>query len=318
MRTKVKTKKKMSPQKRKRIIKENLAGYGFIMGNVVIVCWLMIYPFCFAVKTSFQQWNPIAGGRWVGLSNYMRMFSDPIVKKAVINSLGYAFWTILGGLILCYTAAVMVRSLPNVRVRNILKFIFFIPAICNTIMVSYLWSYMVQDAGLINTVLRLLGADSTPKWFGDATWSTVLLYIIIIWSGLGYWMIIFLTRLMDIPETYYEAAKIDGAGFWGQLRHITLPLSTPVIYLYLSMALITCWQTFDIPTALNGMLVQGGFSSGYGIENCWAFPMGVIYRAAFNQMDFGYAMALGIALLIFILIIGAVNNRLSKKWVNYD
>jgi multiple sugar transport system permease protein len=128
-------------------------------------------------------------------------------------------------------------------------------------------------------------------------------------------MVVFMTGIMDIPETYYEAAKIDGAGAFQSFLRITLPLSTPIIFFYVTMALITCWGQFDMAVTLAN---NSGARGTAGPQNSLLFPAYLIYRTAFNSMDFGYSAAMGWLLTVFILLLALINNRISKRWVNYD
>lgn len=299
----------ISPVKKKRIIIENLWGFGMIGASVICILIFILYPLVFSFIISFQKWNPIRGGSFRGLSNYITVLKDNLFHTAMLNNFGYAFWTILGGFIFSFGAAVIVSTLP---IRNILRFFYFIPTICSSIMIAMVWKYLLQpQIGLINTVLRMIGISSPPNWTASALTAPIALYIIVVWVGLGYWMIVFLTNLLDIPETYYEAATIDGASVWTQFIRITIPLSSPIIFFYLTMALITCWGQFDIALMLADY-------AGPGPSNSLLFPTYLMYRTAFNSMDFGVAAAMGWMLALFIFVIAFINNRLSKYWVTYD
>lgn len=314
-----KTKQPVSHAKRKRVLVENLWGYAFVGGNVLLLLMLVFYPLCYSLNMCFQKWNPIRGGTYNNFKNFPKLLSDNLFHLSLINNAQYALWTIIGGFIISFGAAVLVKSLPSRRVRNGLRFVYFTPSICNTIMLALMWCYLFQgNNGCINAILKLFGASSFPGWLTDPTWAKVSLYWIVIWSNLGYWMVVFLTKLMDIPETYYEAARIDGADFFTCFRHITLPLSTPIIFLYLSMALITCWGQFDIPQTLassgGGMTAAGYMGPG----NALLLPTYSIYTSAFQDMNFGFAAVKGWVLIVIITVLTLINNGLSKLWVHYD
>jgi multiple sugar transport system permease protein len=306
--------KKMSPAKRKRALAENLWGYGFISVNLIWILAFTLYPLLFSLGVSFQKWNPIMGGTFIGLGNFARAVKDNLIRTAMGNNVRYAAWTILGGFVFSYGAAIAVSALP---IKKTLRFLYFIPSICSTIMVSMIWSYLLQpQTGLVNTFLKLLGVSGPPSWLSDPFWAPVCLYAIVVWANLGYWMVVFLTGLMDIPETYYQAAKIDGAGAFKRFFHITIPLTTPIIFFYLSMALITCWGQFDMAVTLASY--SGGQAGGAGPQNSLLFPASVIYRTAFASMDFGYSASMGWLLTVFILALAFANSKLSKRWVFYD
>lgn len=299
---------------------ENLWGYAFVGGSVLLIMMLVFYPLGYSFNMSFQKWNPIMGGRYIGWDNFQNILTDKLFHTALWNNAQYALFTIVGGFLLSFGAAVLVKSLPSQKFRNSLRFFYFIPSICNTIMISLMWGYMMQDTnGAINAFLSAIGISSRIGWLSDPVWAKVSLYWIVIWSNLGYWMVVFLTKLMDIPETYYEAARIDGADFFTSFRHITLPLSTPVIFLYLSMALITCWGQFDISQTLATTAAGGSAATGYmGPGNAFLLPTYSVYSSAFGDMNFGYAAAKGWVLILIIVVLTIANNSLSKLWVHYD
>lgn len=310
----------VSAAKKKQMMAENLWGYAFVGGSVLLILLLVFYPLGYSLNMSFQKWNPIMGGRYNGLENFRSILSDKLFHTSLLNNAEYALFTITGGFVLSFGAAVLVKSLPSQRFRNSLRFFYFIPSICNTIMISLMWGYMMQDSnGAINALFSALGMSLRIGWLSDPAWAKVSLYWIVIWSNLGYWMVVFLTKLMDIPETYYEAARMDGADFFTCFRHITLPLSTPVIYLYLSMALITCWGQFDTAQMLANVAAGGAAATGYmGPSNAFLLPTYSVYSSAFTDMNFGYAAAKGWVLILIIVVLSTANNRLAKFWVHYD
>ena len=298
--------------RRARTLRENLIGFGFILPGVLLILAFTVYPLFFSLRISFQRWNPIIGGTNIGLENYRGLLTDTLFKKAMTNNLWYALWTILGGFVFSYGAALLVKSL---KIRKTLRFFFFIPSICSTIMITMLWAYMLQsDIGLVNTLLRMIGISDPPNWIANSKTAPMCLYFIVVWSNLGYWMVVFMTGLLDIPDTYYEAAKLDGATGLQQLIHITLPLSTPIIFFYLSMALITCWGQFDIATT---MAMYSG-TIGTGSSNSLLMPAYLIYNYSFNSMNFGYSAAMGWGLTLFIIVLSIINNRVQRWWVCYD
>jgi ABC-type sugar transport system permease subunit len=305
----------LSPAKRKKIIVENCWGFGMISISIISILVFIFYPLIFSLVISFQNWNPVRGGSFIGVSNYIRILKDNLFHTAMTNNFKYAFWTIIGGFVFSYSAAIMVSSLPF---KGVLRFIYFIPTVCCPIMIGMIWTYLLQpQIGLVNTLLRAAGFSNPSNWLGSASTAPAILYIVVIWSGLGYWMIVFLTGILDIPDTYYEAATLDGASAWKKFIHITLPLSSPVIFFYLTMALITCWGQFDLVMTL-GSTGDRNASVGTGPGNSFLLPSYLMYQTSFRSMEFGRAAAMGWALAIFIFAISFINNRLSKLWVTYD
>ncbi len=312
-----KKKKQLSQVKKKRIRRETAWGYLFIGPGLILMFGFVLLPLAYAFFISFEKWSPFIKGTWVGLQNYTDVIKNGLFKKALLNNIGYAFWTITIGFLLEFTIAVLIRNLPNRRMRNLVRAVVFFPTVCSTVMMGMLWSYLLQpQIGMFNSVLRAIGISDPPSWLSNSTTAPIVLYGVAIWFYTGYWVIIFLTRMLEIPDELYEAARIDGAGFWTISRRITLPLCKPTIYLYLSTTLITCWAQFDLAYVLSN--VTGISSSAAGPGNSLLLPTFLIYRTAFNSMDFGGASAMGMTLLAFIALVSFINTKLSKYWVSYD
>lgn len=293
------TKRKLSKRWR-----DNIAGYGFISINLIWVLIFAAWPIYYSFKLSFLEWNPLGTSIFVGLENYREVLDDWVFGTALKNALYYALLTVPGGLIFALGLAI---ALSKIRGRVVLRVLYFVPAVCSTVAVGVLWRWMYNpDYGLINNLLSHLRIEG-PNWLGNPKWAISAISIVVVWAGAGYWMVIFLAGILGIPEVYYDAASIDGAASWQKFRYITLPLITPTIFFYLTMALITVWYQFDFIYVM----------TAGGPAQSTTMPAYVIYEAAFRDFRMGYACALAWVTFIVAFVMMGLHILLSKKWTFY-
>ena len=257
----------------------------FILGFLI---WFLL-PAAVAIWLTFYDWNMIREPIFIGLENFKEIFRD----KLFIHSLRVtAYYTIIS-VPVSLTLSFFIAMLLNSKVRGIAVFrtIFYIPSIVPAVANAVLWNFVFNtEFGLVNIVLRTIGL---PKimWLQDPEWAMPALIIMSLW-GLGSSVVIYLAGLQGIPEVLYEAAEIDGAGRWAKLRHVTVPLISPVMFFNLIMGIIGSFQVFTI-----GFLVTAG-----GPQNATLFYVLYTYRTGIQYFDMGYAAVL--AWILFFIILG--------------
>ena len=225
---------------------DRLWGWLFILIPLLFMVVFFVYPFINSIRLVFSDWNPIGGYSYIGLANLREAFRDPIFLADFGRILLYALYTVPIGLVL---AIVVAMGLQKVPLRSLWRTIYFIPMICSSAATAMIWRWCYNnESGLFNNLLRLIGIPG-QGWLTDPVWQLIAISVVTLWTGTGYWSIIFLAGLTDIPDVYYEAAKIDGASGWRMFRYITLPLLTPSILYYMVMANISVWQFFDLPSS---------------------------------------------------------------------
>lgn len=293
--------RRVSPQK----IRDNIAGWLFIAPAMLWVLVFTAYPLVYSFYLSFRDWNPLFQDEYVGLANYEALFRDAVFIQSYKNALIYAALTIPAGLIWGIAVALAVQ---NIRGRGFFRALYFLPTVTSTIAIAVFWSLIYQqDYGLLNSLLRAAGIQG-PNWLGNTSWAMLSISIVVVWAGTGFWMIVFLAGLLDIPGEYYEAAKVDGASSLQALRYITLPLLTPTIFFYLTNALISVWVQFELPFVM---------TSG-GPANSTMMPALHLYNEAWGQLRMGYASAMAWVMTAVILVLTALHFGLSRRWVRYD
>lgn len=295
-----------------RQAKENLAGFAFIGFNLVWVLVFTVYPMISSVGISFLDWNPLGSSEFVGIDNFINIFKDHYFMKALSNNVFYALTTITGGLVFAIFTALVVNNIPG---KKLFRTLFFLPTVCSAIAIGTIWMWMFEPkSGLLNMLLSIVGIEG-PKWLLTANWAPISLAVVVVWANSGFWMVIFLAALTDIPDSYYEAAVIDGATSWQYFWKVTLPLLTPTIFFYLTLALMTCWQQFDLSSNFAKL---GGMAQSTGPEDSLILPMQHIYQNAFTSLRIGYASAMSWVIALIAIGTSAINFVLAKRWVVYD
>ena len=286
--------------------REERQFFAFISPWLIGFLIFTLYPMVFSVMLVFTNMDMTGSGKFIGLDNFVRVFSeDPLFYKSLLNTLYFVLVSVPVSLI----AAFLIALLLNQKIRGVgfFRTSFYIPYITSGVAVTLLWGWIFNSQyGLVNYFLSFFGI-SGPSWLSDAKWAMPAIIIMGIWT-IGNSIIITLAGLQDIPQTLYESAEIDGASGFIKVIRITLPLITPTLYFNLIMAVIGGFQIFMQPF----ILTEGG--PNYAT---YTYMMH-IYNSGFKYSEMGYASTLAWLLFIVIMIITQIVNRTSKYWVHYD
>lgn len=285
---------------------EERAAYVFLTPWFLGMLFTVV-PFGVSLYLAFTDYNLLQPPQWIGLENFQRLVGDPKVAQASWVTIAYTFASVPISLV----AALAVAMLLNKGVRG-LKFYrsaFYLPSLIgSSVAIVMLWRSIFGYDGVVNKFLAFLGITG-PGWVTDPDWALTTLVTLSIWT-FGASMVIFLAGLRQIPVMYYEAASVDGAGWWRQFRAITLPLLSPVIFFNLVLGLIGSLQTFT-----QGFVFSGG--TGGPAESTLFYNL-YLYQQGFQRFDMGYASALAWVLFVVIAAFTALNFLVSKRWVFYD
>jgi multiple sugar transport system permease protein len=252
------------------------------------------------------DWDLIASPRFVGRANFQRaVLVDPAVWTALRVTTTYAVVSV--PLQLGFGLALALLLNARVRGQSIYRTIYYLPAVLSGVAVALLWRWIFAgDFGLLNAGLALVGIDG-PGWLTDRAWALPALMLMSLWS-VGAGMVVYLAGLQGIPTDLSEAALVDGAGAWARLRHITVPVMTPVLFFQLVIGLIRALQVFTEAY----VMTKGGPG------DATLFFMLYLYRNAFESFRMGYAAALAWILFLYILLLTALVFRSSRVWVHYE
>ena len=284
-----------------------------IFGILFMMPWFIgfiifgLYPMIMSVYYSLCRYDVLRIPQFIGLGNYQKLiFEDPYFWTSISNTLIYTVLRVP----LCIIGSLLLAVLVNNAVRGVKFFrtIYFIPSIVTGVVLSVVWLWMFNPQfGLINSFLAYLGIPG-PLWLLDPNWSKPSMVLMSVWSIGGGRMLVFLAALQGIPKHLYEAVDIDGGGWWAKFRNVTVPMLSPVIFLWSVLEIIFSLQVFVEAY----IMTQGGPLNSTMFYNLY------LYNKAFNDFEMGYASALAWLLLIISLIITVIQFRLSKRWVHYD
>lgn len=284
-----------------------------IFGILFMMPWFIgflifgLYPMIMSVYYSLCRYDVLRIPQFIGLGNYQKLiFEDPYFWTSISNTLIYTVLRVP----LCIIGSLLLAVLVNNAVRGVKFFrtIYFIPSIVTGVVLSVVWLWMFNPQfGLINSFLAYMGIPG-PLWLLDPDWSKPSMVLMSVWSIGGGRMLVFLAALQGIPKHLYEAVDIDGGGWWAKFRNVTVPMLSPVIFLWSVLEIIFSLQVFVEAY----IMTQGGPLNSTMFYNLY------LYNKAFNDFEMGYASALAWLLLIISLIITVIQFRISKKWVHYD
>ncbi|HET6385068.1 MAG TPA: sugar ABC transporter permease [Armatimonadota bacterium] len=286
--------------------RELLTGLAFISPWIIGFSVFMAYPIAMSGYYSFCDYNVLTRPVWIGARNYIDLVRhDPLFWTSLENTFYYAALALPFGMILALALALLLNA--KVRGMTIYRTIFFVPSLVPAVALGILWLWIFNgDYGLLNEFLKFCHVPQ-PQWLSDPTWSKPALVLTGLWT-VGNAMVIYLAGLQDVPQTLYEAAELDGAGWWGKTWHVTLPMLSPVILFNLIMGIIGTLQIFTLPYVM--------FPGGSPVHSTYFYTM-YLYDNAFVYLKMGYACAMGWIMFFMILGLTMLAVRLSSRRVYY-
>lgn len=288
---------------RKLKIKSNLPYILMALPAVVLFVTFFIIPLIFTGRYSFYNWTNYSQDiPFIGLTNYKAILGDTTLFIGIKNSLIYAFSTVILQSFIALPVAVLLNK--KFRGRNFFRALFFCPAVLSTLVVGYLWKYLLSasDFGFVNQVLVNLGFDKV-NFLGNGKIALVVIILTQVWQWFGWSMVIYLGNLQSISDDLYEAASIDGASTLKQFWHITIPGLAPAIKINLINGTIAGLKVFDIVLSMTG----GGPAHKTDTILTLMF-------AKFSEGNYGYASAFGIVFLIVSMIVACIMLGVFGKW----
>ena len=291
----------------RKSVSENVAGYIFLTPWLLGILFFVGGPALVSLYLSFTNFNLLSAPKWIGLQNYIQMFTlDP----QYIASLGVTFTYVLFAVPLSLAGALVLATVLNRDIRGIglYRAIYYVPSLLGgSVAIAILWRQIFGSSGLVSKVYEFFGLPPT-SWISTPSYALWTLIILHVWQ-FGSPMIIFLAGLKQIPRELYEAAAVDGARRWRQFVSITLPLLTPIIFFNLILQMIYAFQAFT-----PAFVVSSGTG---GPANSTLFYTLYLYQQGFGNFRMGYASAMGWILLLIIGIFAAIAFSTSKYWVYY-
>jgi len=276
----------------------------FLSPTLIIFSAFILFPVFFSFYLSFQKWNMFSGdSTFVGFENYIRMFRSEDFWMVLKNTAVYT----LGTIPLNMALSLWVAYLLNKKIigKKFLRTAFFAPVVISPVAAAVIWRWLYDpNFGLVNYFINILGFDSV-NWLNDPTAAMFALIIVGVWKTFGINMVLFSAGLQGIPESYYEAADLDGASKWAKFWNITVPLLSPTTFFIMIMSMISSFQVFDIVY----VLTSGG---PLGSTKVLVF---YVYEYAFKFFEMGYASAISYILFAILFILTMAQVRYMKNRV---
>ena len=278
----------------------------FLSPTLIVFTAFILFPILFSFYLSFHKWNMFSDEQaFVGLSNYVRMFSDPEFWVVLRQTAIYTIATVPLNMALALITAFSLKE--HIRGRKLLRAMFFTPVIISSVAAAVIWRWVFDpNLGLLNTVFGVLGLPHI-NWVNDPTAAMVALITVGVWKTFGINMILFAAGLAGIPDHYYEAARIDGANGWQRFWRITMPLLSPTTLFIMVLSFIGSFQVFDLVY----ILTYGG---PLGSTKVLVF---YLYEHAFKFFNMGYASAVAYVLFAILFVLTMIQIRYFRDEV-YD
>lgn len=288
-------------------------GFLFALPWIIGFLCFSVYPLAASFYYSFTEFNPIVKPRWVGLENFVDVFTDRLVLKGLVNTLFMAFVSTPVNLLIALLLATIVTK--NFKARGIVRTLFFLPSIIPTIAATMVWIWMFDPTyGYVNNVLGWFGIHG-PAWLMDMRWTKPALLLMGSWCT-GTAMLICMAALQEVPKSYYESAEIDGAGPVRRFVFITLPSIAHVLVYQAILNLINSFQYFQqvyiITNASTGQGAGAGYASGGPGNSILMYPL-YLFHNAFTYLKMGKASAMAWLLFIVIALLSIVSTRVTRS-----
>lgn len=274
----------------------------FLLPGFILLLIFIFYPIVRNFYMSLADYNIFLDkmNEFVGLDNYIKAFKDVVLWDSFVNTFLYAIVTILPQMAFGLILAIIINT--KIRGSFLFRILYYIPVITSWLIVSLIFRYLFEsgDAGLVNYLLLKSGfVPNSISWFSNRWTANAVIWILAVWKGVGWNMIVFLAGLQGIDKTYYEAADIDGANIIQKVRYITIPLLKPVTFFIMTNLLVGSFNVFtQVYVMTNGA------------------PMGrtqvllsYMYKVAFTDFNIGYSSALSILVGVFIFILAMAQQK---------
>ena len=279
-------------------------GMEFILPQLISLVCLGIIPIVIAFVLSFFDWNGFSAPVFTGFQNFKAVFTDPDTGIAIKNTLVYSVIYVPCSIVLSLGLAMLLNKAWG---KMFYRAVFFLPQIVTSVGIAVVWSWIYQPQfGILNMILRFFGIEG-KEWLRDPSTAMGAVIVMSIWWGLGYNIVLFLAGLQNVPRTYVEAAKIDGANERQVFFNIKVPLISPTTLLVTITTMINAFQVFDQMF----LLTSGGPAKK-------TYTMAIhIYQTAFKSYELGKASTAALILFFVVVAVSVIQFKLSDKWVHY-
>jgi ABC-type sugar transport system permease subunit len=274
-------------------------GFYFVLPSLIIYGIFLIYPMLSAFHYSFFKWNMISESKYVGLKHYIRMFGDRRFWNSYMTTLHFTLISVFIIIILSFLLALLFQQ--NMMFKNTFQSAIFLPVILTMVAIAVVWQFMFQSTGVFSNIfLDIFGINI--KWLTSKSITPYSMILVNVWKITGYYMIIFIAGLLNIPNTFYESSKVDGATYLQRLIYITIPLMKNTFILAFVSGVIFSFAAFP----QQYVMTEGGPARSTEVLAL------LIYKQAFEFTKFGYSSAISVAFFLTLLVFSLIQFKIFK------
>lgn len=282
-------------------LRRGITGLLFLAPALIFYITFELWPIIQTFWYSFYDWNGVDESTFVGFDNYKEVFTDPELYGSILHSFFLIIFFSVLPIVIGLIVAALIKDIHSKSVSTFTQICLFLPRVIPGAAAGVAWTWMLASGGTVNQILRAIGLGSQAHvWLGDRTTALNAVGVIGFWLQLGFCIVLLLSGMGGIDESLYEAASIDGAGWWRQLTAITIPGLRGQLGVCLTMTIVAALASFDVVY----MSTQGGPGTSTMV------PGVQVYRLAFTQQSVGLASALAVALMILVLLVVGPLQRL--------
>jgi len=287
-------------------IRNMLIGLSFILPNFIGFFIFVLIPVFFSFTLSLMQWDGFTEMKFVGLSNFARLFTKEVFRSSLAHTMIFTGATVV--LTTVISLALSIALNQKLKGINVFRSAIFFPYIASIVAVGAVWQQLFQpEFGPINLFLRLIGFSNPPGWLTSTKWALAGVIIVNVWRNMGYFMIVYLAALQDIPYELYESSDIDGATGWQKFRFVTVPMLSSATFFVVLMLTINSFKIFDLIYVMTG--------GGPGTST--TMLVNYIYDQAFVSWNYGAASAAAIVLFVIVCILTIFQFWYEKRTTDH-
>ncbi|WP_226000297.1 carbohydrate ABC transporter permease [Paenibacillus sp. BJ-4] len=280
---------------------ESFTAWAFMTPGLLLLAVFVFWPIIYSIPLALTDYSVISDTHYVGLANFEAAFKDRNFLISIWNSLVYVLIVPFLQIFSILMAVLVNSRIPAIK---IFRTTYYIPVVTSMVAVALIWSWLLGNNSVVNYLLMKVGLISREiHWLSDSNLALYVLMFITMWKGLGYYMMLYLAGLQNIPQDLYEAARVDGASRWRLIVHITLPLLRPYILFCTLISLMAAIRVFDEVY----VLTKGGPGTATLTSSLYIFQKGM------EQFNFGYASALGLIVGAVIAVLSIIVFRFNRK-----
>jgi ABC-type sugar transport systems, permease components len=274
----------------------------FIIPTLVLYALFFVYPVIVSFVYGFFQWDGITQKVFIGLDNFTRLWNDHVFLKSLANNFYFMAFSLVVNIPLVFLISILISKVG--RMRDFYKSAVFVPVVISTATVAILFGVLYNyDSGLINQFIRLVAPDSWAReWLSDPKLAMLSILIANAWQNIGFFIVLCLAAILNIPKEIVEASKIDGVNGWNETWLITLPLIRPVLFVMLLLTVSGTMKVLDIVQ----IMTNGGPFQSTEVMSTYMLKVG------FRSMELGYGSAIGVTMFILILVLTGILQKLTK------